>query len=486
VLAQNGLVSPLCRMPTTLPAGAAQNCATSKFTASQEPTGDYVFDVNIDTGLGSWSNDASSTLQDFSELGWMVLVALAHALVVMLEWCFLLDFTSAGTMGRATLALHDAGVGFTEPWTAVALSVAAVLAAYHGLVRRSVAQTVGGALATLAMMAAGLWVIASPADTVGVLARWSDEGAGDMLGVMAGAPTGHAQATIATAMTGLFDSVVGAPWCYLEFGDVSWCEQGAQLDPRLRRSALEIARRLRKGCGSRCGPLERPAGTRAVSAELLEGARTNGQLFLALPANELERNSTKTPGTLLNVLCGGGESADHCSGPTAAQAEFRSERGTDGRLMGLGAIWLGALGMLLLFGLVALRLLIAAASTLLYLLLAPLAALAPAMGERGRLLFRTWGLRLMTAATSKLLYSFLLGVLLTVDHVLLDAPVLGWWAQWCLMSAFWWTAFAKRHELRALMNVGLKAGTPAGPRAGGPLELSRGRRTRVRLRGRWS
>jgi hypothetical protein len=225
---------------------------------------------------------------------------------------------------------------------------------------------------------------------------------------------------------------------------------------------------------------------------LLESAQTNGQLFLALPANEVQRNSTKTPKTLLNALCGGKESADSCSGPTAAQAEFRSERGTDGRLMGLVAIWLGALGMLLLFGFVALRLVVAAAATLLYLLLAPAAVLAPALGERGRVLFRNWGLRLLSAAMSKLTYAFLLGVLLSINRLLLTVPSLGWWAQWCLISAFWWTAFAKRHEVRVLLSGGLHAPN-AGGRFAGRRCLSRNRRglyrnrfARVRVPRRWA
>jgi len=51
---------------------------------------------------------------------------------------------------------------------------------------------------------------------------------------------------------------------------------------------------------------------------------------------------------------------------------------------GLLLILAGTLGMLLLLGFIALRLLGAALATLLYLLLAPLAVLAPALGDAGR------------------------------------------------------------------------------------------------------
>ncbi len=84
VLAANGLNSPLCRSIAELPATVRRSCGTAGFTASADPTGDYAFDVNINTGLGDISNDASVVIQDFSEHAWMALVVVTHALIVML------------------------------------------------------------------------------------------------------------------------------------------------------------------------------------------------------------------------------------------------------------------------------------------------------------------------------------------------------------------------------------------------------------------
>jgi hypothetical protein len=42
-------------------------------------------------------------------------------------------------------------------------------------------------------------------------------------------------------MQGLFTSSVQAPWCYLEFGDVAWCEDASRLDPRLHTAGLHEA-----------------------------------------------------------------------------------------------------------------------------------------------------------------------------------------------------------------------------------------------------
>src|SRR5262249_32818012 len=132
----------------------------------------------------------------------------------------------------------------------------------------------------------------------------------------------------------------------------------------------------------------------ARSAELLREAATNGELFLALPANGNVRNSTDGASGLLSVLCGGAQ-IGRCRGPTAPQAEFRSASGTEQRAAGLLLIVVGAAGMVLLLGFLALQLLAAALMSLFYLLLAPAAVLAPAFGDGGRAAFRLWATRLL-------------------------------------------------------------------------------------------
>jgi hypothetical protein len=108
--------------------------------------------------------------------------------------------------------------------------------------------------------------------------------------------------------------------------------------------------------------------------------------------------------------------------------------------------------MLLLFGFLAFRLLEAAIASIFYLLLAPVAVLAPALGDGGRAAFRGWGMRLLAAVISKLIYSFLLGVVLLMMGLLLQLTALGWWAQWLLVSALWWVALHHRHKIMGFAN----------------------------------
>ncbi len=457
-LVENGLGSPLCGAPAELPAAGRHNCETSGFEAAGAPTGNYGLDVHIDTGL--LGVNSQTVLQDYLvEPVWMGLVWVVHALIVALEWCFMLDLLDSSVLGDLERSLRATQSSFTGPWLALALALASMAAAYNGLVRRRVAETLGQSALMLAMMAGGLWVIADPAGTVGALGRWVDEaGAGTLGAVVQGSPA-HASRTLAQSMSGLFGAAVGAPWCYLEFGNVGWCEDPARLEPRLRAAGLALLTRPRI---AKCEGSERPAGIcealereaphasvlpHSRTATLMRAARTNGEVFLALPANEAARNSIEMPGSLLRVLCGGSESATECRGAMAAEAEFRTQGATTPRIAGLLLIAIGAVGMIRLLGFIALHLLGAEILSLFYLLLAPAAVLAPALGDGGRAAFRTWATRLAGAVCSKLIFSFLLGVVLLMTRTLIGLEALGWWTRWLLVAVLWWGAHRQRHQV---------------------------------------
>lgn len=457
-LVENGLGSPLCGVDAReLSAQGRRNCDTSGFEAAGAPTGDYALDVHIDTGALGFT--VATLEQDYVIAPvWMGLVWVIHALVVALEWGFTLDLLSGSTMAAIERVLRGTQSSFTTPLLGLALAIAAVAVAYNGLVRRRVAATLGQAALTLAMMAGGLWVILEPAGTVGALGHSMDDVSAGTLATLVNGSPAHPQRTLADGMGGLFGGVVGDPWCYLEFGAVRWCDEPALLDRRLRAVGLRLAAAIQShGCADQaaCEALEgEQPGALLQSAKLLEAARTNGELFLALPANEAARNSINDSASLLRALCGSSD-ATACRGPTATQAEFRTQSGTSSRIGGLLLIVLGAFGMLLVFGYIALQLLCSELLGLLYLLLAPAAVLAPALGDGGRAAFRVWAGRLVGALVSKLLFSFLLGVVLLLTRSLLGLDTLGWWTRWLLASALWWGAFLQRRRL-----VGLVQGEP--------------------------
>jgi hypothetical protein len=472
-LVSNGLGSPTCKAAFVgeLSPISKRDCETSGFVAAAAPTGNYGFDVHIDTGVLSINSWLPSITQDLIVTPvWMALVWAVHALVVMLEWGFTIDLLDGAAAIGVGSGLREMQDSFTEPWLPIALASASVTALYHGLIRRRVADTLGEALLMGTMMVGGIWIITDPTGTVGVLGKWANQASLGTLAVAASGSPAAPRRALAGSLGTVFAAAIEVPWCYLEFGDVGWCREPGQLDPRLRAAALRIAAQERAeiACTPSTAALGSctPAGSAQVralehSVELLRAAQSNGAIFLALPANGPARNSINDEGSLLRALCQSSEASD-CRGPTAAQAEFRTSGDTWFRLGGLVLIAGGLLGMLLLLGFVTLQLLRAAAFSLLYLLLAPAMVLAPAFGEGGRALFRRWALQLLGAVVSKLMFSFLLGVLLAVLAILAQLDALGWWTQWLLMSVFWWGAFTHRHQAfgAAAGAFGERASTP--------------------------
>jgi TrbL/VirB6 plasmid conjugal transfer protein len=472
-LVENGLSSPLCESGKALALSsvAQSNCRTSGFLAAPAPTNNYDLDVNIDTGtLGLGNGQLLSVIQDvFVAPIWEGLVWLVHALVVMLQWCYTLELLGGSMTSGLRSSLREAQTSFTEPWLALVLAVASVLVFYNGLIRRRIGETVGQALLTIAMMAAGFWLIANPLGTVGVVGQFANQASLGTLGAVAQGSTANAPRTLGDSMRALFASAIEVPWCYLEFGEVRWCSDPALLEPRLRKAALAIvaSQQAKLNCRSSSScPASPKASAVARASELVDRAETNGALVLAFPANGPERNSSKNESSLLHVLCQS-ENDSKCEGSTATQAEFRSDGGTFPRMLGVVLIAVGVIGMAMLFGLIAIHLLASALISLLMLLAAPFIVLAPALGDTGRNLFSGWLTRLLGSICSKLIFSFLLGVLLTMQRMLVSLAPLGWWTQWLLISAFWWVVFLKRHQALAFVRSGGRAPLELGGKAGG-------------------
>ena len=341
----------------------------------------------------------------------------------------------------------------------LALALASLAAAYNGLVRRRVAETLGQSALMLAMMAGGLWVIADPAGTVGALGRWVDEASAGTLGAVVEGSPAHASRTLAHSMSGLFGGgrrravvLPGVRQRPLVRRPRAPRTAAARRRPRAAHPSAHRGMRRQRTAGRHLRSARTRSAAASVpphsrSATLMRAARTNGELFLALPANEAARNSIEMPGSLLRVLCGGSESATECRGPTAAEAEFRTQGATTPRIAGLLLIAIGAVGMIMLLGFIALHLLGAEILSLLYLLLAPAAVLAPALGDGGRAAFRTWATRLVGAVCSKLIFSFLLGVVLLMTRTLIGLEALGWWTRWLLVAVLWWGAYRQRHQV---------------------------------------
>jgi hypothetical protein len=442
--------------------------------SADAPLSHWGFDVHIDTG--TFGISSRTFLAAFQTLiltpGWWLLTWLTQALLGLLEWCYSLNLLGGRGLSGVRRAMAGAQRAFTDPWLVLVLAIAAVGVMWQGVVRRRVVDSLAEAGAMVAMLVCGLWIISDPVETVGRASALADQAS---LGTLAAVTTGRPDAGPAALGDGLgrvFDAAMRAPWCYLEFGDIDFCTNPARLDHDVQGAARKLERRALDGAGcqkvtraSQCPPLGDDKDDLRRSAALLAGARTNGDLFLALPANDPERNgiSGDHPDSLYRALCHN-DNDTHCKGPSKEAAQWRTEQGTWPRAGGLCLIALGLLGMLALLGFICARLLGAALLTVLYLLLAPAAVLAPCLGRTGRATFMSWLTRLAGAVMAKLIYSVLLGVVLVVLGLLQAMGDTGWWTQWLLIGAFWWIVFARRDEVLQFARLGHADTAHAGAR----------------------
>jgi hypothetical protein len=148
--------------------------------------------------------------------------------------------------------------------------------------------------------------------------------------------------------------------------------------------------------------------------------------------------------------------ADKVITKSPQNVQLQEGGGTMRRFAVLLVVGIGVVGACALIGSIAIRLLIQGGfMTLVLLLLAPLALLAPAFGEGGRRVFVGWGRKLLSAIFSKFIYAVLLAVVILVTNVLagLQQALGGWLPCWIVESTFWWSLFLRRRELLAMISM---------------------------------
>lgn len=440
-----GAVSPTCGY--ALDAESRRACEASGSPAQAHPLSAYGIDVRVGFSLTDPGKTFMGALQSLGAGVWMGLLYLVKAVLLLLEWAFSLDLTQqAMPAARRTLArLH--GQVFGEPWLLLAITITGLWGMWHGLVQRRAVETLGGLAATVALIVLCLVIISRPAETVGRAAELSNDAGMSVLAAGTTGQVGHPRQALAGALRGVFQSTVHDPWCALEFGSVRYCDQ-----------------RTADG-----------------------GSSTTAELWLGYPAQSWQRDRLHTAmkpkkkgggfdpiGTAKGLL---GLDDDRklpddvtervVKNPEAAK--MQEAGGTFPRLALLGTVAAGLLGAVALYAYLGVRLLLAAAMTLLLLLIAPAMLIAPALGQAGRATFVAWGQRLIGAIVAKLVYAIFLTVVLAASQVFMGLD-LGWFGTWLLLGAFWWGVFIKRNELIGFVS----AGTPAPDTDGGGRALSQG------------
>jgi hypothetical protein len=417
-----GATSPSCRY--ALSDAARRSCRASGSVAEPHPLSSYGIDVRVGFSLTDPGKSFLAALQMLGAGVWMALLYVIKGVLLLLEWSFSLDLTNeAMPQVRASLTrLHAQAFG--DWWLLLAISLAGLWGIHRGLVQRRTTETLAGLAATVALIVGGLVLISHPGETVGWMARATNDAGMTVLAAGTGGSARSPRDALASSMREVFDTTVRRPWCALEFGSVDFCEK--------------------------------PTGDRAHP--------TNGEVWLQYPAQGWQRGRLHTlldkekddhfnfnPITNVKSLLGIDdrklpdevEALVHRDPP---RASMQNAGGTFPRLALLLIVLVGLSGAVALYAYLGVRLVLAAGLGLVLLLIAPPMLLAPALGDGGRATFLAWLKRLLAATIAKFVYAVFLTVVLVAGRVF-GSLEFGWFGTWLMQAAFWWGVFVKRHDI---------------------------------------
>jgi hypothetical protein len=464
------VTNPLCGERGELSAQQVSNCRSSGSPEAAYPPGNYGWDVHVSAGgfiTSLFAPAVAFVLQLLSVFFWLFPLLILKGCLIVLGFAFSLSpFTSNPMLRQIGTGLDSFYANFTAPWLTTLMVVLGGWGLYNGIVRRRAGETVGGMLAALVMMLAAMWIIHSPRETVGSLAEIVNKASLVAVSAPSSGNLGTPVRSYDSAMSAVWDQMTAVPFCAMDFSNVHWC-----LDAKPSKQALEVARgglsvdepfaqTLLKDL-----PKDEAAATHVLNRRLeavFGNASTIRDLYLRLSPGSGPREALWTyfagkeddhVGLPFDV----GPQIDVGGGTSGAAPDKVSMQGRSGllpRIVLVLVFALGLIGGLLLFLWLSLKLVMAAASAFVLVLMAPLAMFMPVFGAAGRAAFVRWFTSLLGAVLAKLIFSALLGVVLLGSRVLGSgiggsSPTLGLIAT----MAMWWSVFLSRERYLALLQI---------------------------------
>jgi hypothetical protein len=449
------------------------NCERAGSPGQRYPTSHYALDNQSDSGVLSQLNPLDwmrTFLQVLCGVWWIVLVNLVRLALLLLDAAFSVDLLSGATVPKISGALNVLNTKvFGVPWMDAALAVTGIWALY-GLVRSRVTETLGGMLATAAMMIAGLVVVADPAGTIVPVSHLASQAGTAVLSTASGAP-GQPGSGLGAGEEQIWQDFVARPWCALEFGDARMCEDAIPGSACTAVGGTNTGRDgtctvadlfLTTGAGSdnrntfyhyakgQKPPDPSSAGCTDGPLGLAWASREVGSWF-GSDANKKCDQAVKDAKKALALA-----SAERPYIRRATSIGIQDNSGALTRVPLLFVISVGVLGIIALLLWLGLRLISAAVVIVVLLLMLPLALLAPAMGETGRASAVSYAKHVGANLLSWLYYSVFLAVVVVVFQVL--GTLTGgnhWLASWALQSGACLGIFANRDRVLGAVSLGM-------------------------------
>lgn len=464
-----GIENPLCGEPNKLSARQIRNCRSSHSPEAAYPVGNYGFDVHVEAGgfISSLFAPAVSFVLQLLSVIWLVLLMMLKGCLIILGFAFSLSpFTDNRMLSQIGTGLTSSFNNLTSPWLSTLFVILGGWGLYNGLIRRKTGETLAGMLMALVMMLAGLWIIHSPRDTVGRVAEAVNSAS---LTAVSAPSSGHVSTPVRSyndAMASVWNQMTAVPFCAMDFSDVHWCMTAKPSEDALEaaRSGLDdgdaFTQQLLSGL-----PSAPELATKALAHDLsgLFGqAPTIRDLYLRFspqsgPRDKLWDYYNGEPDDHVGLPLNIGPQLNVGGGTDGAAPDKVSMQGRNGvvtRMVMVLIFTIGLLGGLLLLLWLAMKLVMATASSFILVLATPLAMFFPVFGQAGRNAFTKWATALLGAIVAKLIYSGLLGIVLLGSSVIGSAigrssPTLGLIA----VMSFWWATFLSREKFLALFQV---------------------------------
>lgn len=380
--------SPACKNPG-LNESAKSSCERSGSVARPYPLSSYGLDHTVETKFTAPDLIFEKAIQSFVSVLWDVLLKLVNAVLLLLEWTLSIDL-----VGTAMAEVHVALANFNDnvlgqAWLLAGISIAGLWGIWNGLLRMRTTETLVGLVVTVLMMCGALLIIHEPEATVGEVSRVANEGVDDAMTLASAGRFDDGDQALPEASSELFNMMVVGPWCALQFGDVSKCNERAG------------------------------------------GDSTFAEVWLAHPAMSEKRK----------------ELARDLAEKDPDHAYLQGAAGTLERAAVALLIGLGMCGGICLFVSLGTRLTFAAVAALGILVAAPVFLIFPAFGETGRKAFLTWLKRLGGFLIAKFVYAVFLAVVILIGSLIVGFDEIQWEEKWLFLTVFWWGAFLRRDEL---------------------------------------
>ena len=474
-LSDLGLTSPFCS-GAGLSSSQQQNCIHSGSPWSAYPVGNYQLDINTGSNGGGIldldvTGFVTGLLQEIANGLWMFGLYVLRAALTLVEIAFGLNlFGSSRALGGISGALTNLYQNFDVPWMGAVLAAIGLWGIWTGLIQRKHSYTIGATLASVVMVLVAMWIIAQPADTVGVAYQAANDAALDLIAAPSQGHLTDPQSSFSSAIESLWTQMVRGPWCALDFTSISFCN-GKPEAAAVKLAAkdayrdnglllLELSEAM-SPAGGDCSAAAADAGACVQryfeTHQAYPPPATRADLYLryspgSQPRTDLWTYYHGTDNAHILIFDVGG-------GHAGVNPEAVSIQGSDGWISRIGLLLLlgfGLLGVLLMLVWIAVRLVLQTCMGLVLLVLAPIALVFPAFGENGRAMFAQWGKALLGSLISKSFYAAMLAAGVTGSSAIsaLAGTGASFGLTFLLLSAFWWSLFLKRNEVLGLVQAG--------------------------------